>query len=133
MSDVFEHAVCPISGLDRKHVSGSQDDSLTDIESTDRSNQCQAALDIGCVARRRPVNTQRSLPHQNVGGEFVRRHEPKLMSLEQTRQTGQQVVIAAPEKVNDFGEQQHSQPVESDVAKRWTYDIADENDIPATF
>jgi hypothetical protein len=131
--DVLEHAIRPIRGLDRKHAVCGDDDSLTDVEPTDRGNQRQSVLDVGDVARGRMVDAKRASPDENIGHEFVRRNHPELMRLEQARQPGQQVVVAAPEQPGDFRQEKNGQPVEPNIAKRWTHDTANENDIVATF
>ena len=43
------------------------------------------------------------------------------------------MIVTAPEEANDFGKKQHSQPVKPNVAKRGTNDIADKDDVSATF
>jgi hypothetical protein len=131
--DVLEHAIGSIRGLDRKHTAIGNHHCLSHIEPADRGNQCQPTLDIGEIAGGRPVNAERACANENLGDKIVRRDNPKLMRFENARQAGQEVIIAAPEHAYDFGQEQHRGPVKSKVTKRRAHDIADQDDVPATF
>ena len=63
----------------------------------------------------------------------MRRDDPKLMSFENAREAGQEVIVAAPEQAYDLGQEQHCDPVKPKVTKRRAHDMTDQNDVPATF
>jgi len=79
------------------------------------------------------MNAKRACANKNIGGKFMRRDYPKLMSFENAREAGQEVIVAAPEQAHDFGQEQHGDPVKPKVTKRRAHGITDQHDIPATF
>ena len=108
----------PVGALDvfhPDHVTVDHDGGLTDVERTERAQHVTPPGDIGSgiLVRRHPGDA--SFGHQQIRGDIPDPHHPEAVLFENAADSGQQMIVAAPEGRPHAAEDAKRAPIQADL------------------
>src|SRR5207244_2109091 len=118
--------------LDRKHVVVGDDDRLPDVEGPHDADERKAARDVGKVAFGRTMPAERSLRDENFRRDFMRAKQLESILLEDARDAGEKMVIAAAKKATDARQIPQRDKVRMQLGELRPQHGPDDHDIAAT-